>query len=69
MQHIKDILKQMGFREGSSSSVQEAFIKNVLRAAESLGTQNEISKQVDPQTSENDSILTGEQLSFDLKVS
>ena len=33
MQSMKELMEELGFREGSSQTVQEAFIKNLIRSA------------------------------------
>jgi hypothetical protein len=59
---ISEIIKEMGFNKNSPQSVQEAFIKNLIKAAYGVDVQT-------PSEKRTSQIEVQEQLSFDFEVS
>jgi hypothetical protein len=60
MRRISDILKDMGFNEGSSDRVQEAFVRHLLKHSAIPSQQN--SSPISEQSGEE------AQLSFDAEI-
>lgn len=70
MRRIGDLLKDLGFKEGSSVEVQKAFIKHLVNAADRSSIQNVslIPEQKSKPTESEKSANTPDQLSFDPEI-
>lgn len=66
MKKMSELLAEMGFKEDSTSSVQQAFLKHLIKAETAISRQNSslISKQINPSSATPEPV----QLSFDNEI-